>query len=45
MLLLHATADSGEGSLDEIRTLNTYMYVILCLLGLACVFVGFGEGV
>ena len=30
---------------DDELTLNTNVYVILRLLGLSCIFVGFGEGV
>lgn len=37
----HAGGWKGENLL----TLNTDVYVILRLLGLSCVFVGFGEGV
>jgi len=32
-------------SLTTIALLNTNVYVILRLLGLSCIFVGFGEGV
>jgi len=36
--------DSSQ-SLTTIALLNTNVYVVLRLLGLSCVFVGFGEGV
>jgi len=41
---LGQTLDSRQ-SLATIALLNTDMYVILRLLGLSCVFIGFGEGV
>jgi hypothetical protein len=40
-----AQRPSGQGIRENKRTLNTNVYVILRLLGLSCVFVGFGEGV
>jgi len=36
---------NSRQSLTTIALLNTNVYVILRLLGLSCVFVGFGEGV
>jgi len=36
---------NSRQSLTTIALLNTDVYVILRLLGLSCVFVGFGEGV
>jgi len=41
---LGETLDSRQ-SLATIALLNANVYVILRLLGLSCVFVGFGEGV
>jgi len=41
---LRETLDSRQ-SLTTIALLNTNMYIILRLLGLSCIFVGFGEGV
>jgi len=41
---LGETLDSRQ-SLTTIALLNTNVYVILRLLGLSCIFVGFGEGV
>jgi len=41
---LGETLDSRQ-SLTTIALLNTNMYIILRLLGLSCIFVGFGEGV
>jgi len=38
--------DVGNERVEEgVLTLNTNVYVILRLLGLSCIFVGFGEGV
>jgi len=42
--LLGEALDSGQ-SLTTIALLNTNVYIILRLLGLSCIFVGFGEGV
>jgi len=42
--LLGETLNSGQ-SLTTIALLNTNVYVVLRLLGLSCIFVGFGEGV
>jgi len=36
---------NSRQSLTTIALLNTNVYVILRLLGLSCIFVGFGEGV
>jgi len=41
---LRETLDSRQ-SLTTIALLNANMYIILRLLGLSCIFVGFGEGV
>jgi len=41
---LGKTLDSRQ-SLTTISLLNTNVYVVLRLLGLSCIFVGFGEGV
>lgn len=42
--LFRKTLDRSQG-LTSIALLNTYMDIILCLLGFSCVFVGLGEGI